>query len=51
MNRIHYVRDNLLGKTFEEDPDTALVEQSANADSPPDSPEEEELLRQPGLFS
>jgi hypothetical protein len=51
VNRIHYVRDNLLGKTFEEDPDTALVEQSANADSPPDSPEEEELLRQPGLFS
>jgi hypothetical protein len=51
MNRIHYVRDNLLGKAFEEDPDTALVEQSANADSPPDSPEEEEHLTQPGLFS
>jgi hypothetical protein len=51
MNRIHYVRDNLLGKAFEEDPDTALVEQSANADSPPDSPEEEEHPTQPGLFS
>jgi hypothetical protein len=51
MNRIHYVRDNLLGNTFKEDPETALVEQSANADSPPDSPEEEDLLTQPGLFS
>lgn len=50
-NRIHYVRDNLLGKAFEEDPDTALVEHSANADSPPDSPEEEGSLAQPGLFS
>jgi Protein of unknown function DUF262 len=51
MNRIHYVRDNLLGKAFEEDPDTALVEHSANADSPPDSPEEEGGLMQAGLFS
>jgi hypothetical protein len=51
MNRIHYVRDNLLGNTFKEDPETALVEQSANADSPPDSLEEEDLLTQPGLFS
>ena len=51
MNRIHYVRDNLLSKIFEEAPDTALVEQSANADSPPDSPEEGETLAQPGLFS
>lgn len=51
MNRIHYVRDNLLGKAFEEDPDTALVEHSANADSPPDSAEEEGGLTQPGLFS
>ena len=50
-NRIHYVRDNLLGKAFEEDPDTALVEHSANADSPPDSPEEEGSPTQPGLFS
>jgi hypothetical protein len=51
MNRIHYVRDNLLGKAFEEDPDTARVEHSANADSPPDLPEEEGSLTQPGLFS
>lgn len=51
MNRIHYVRDNLLGKAIEEDPDTSLVEQSANADSPPDSPEEDGSLTQSGLFS
>lgn len=51
MNRIHYVRDNLLGKAFEEDPNTALVEHSANADSPADLPEEEGSLTQPGLFS
>lgn len=51
MNRIHYVRDNLLGKAFEEDPDTVLVEHSANADSPPDSPEEKGGLTQPGVFS
>lgn len=50
VNRIQYVRDNLLGKVFEEDPDTAVVEASANADSPPDSPEEDENLLQPGLF-
>lgn len=51
VNRIHYVRDNLLGKVFEEDPDTAKVETSANADSPPDTPEEEESPTQQGLFS
>jgi hypothetical protein len=51
VNRIHYVRDNLLGKAFEEDPDTAEVEASANADSPPDPPEEEGSLTQQGLFS
>lgn len=51
VNRIHYVRDNLLGKTFEEDPDTAEVENSANADSPPDPPEEEGSPTQQGLFS
>lgn len=51
VNRIHYVRDNLLGKVFEEDPDTAEVETSANADSPPDTPEEEESPTQQGLFS
>lgn len=50
VNRIHYVRDNLLGKVFEEDPDTAEVETSANADSPPDTPEEESSTQQ-GLFS
>jgi hypothetical protein len=51
INRIHYVRDNLLGKVFKEDPDTATVEASANADSPPDPPEEEGSLTQQGLFS
>jgi len=51
VNRIHYVRDNLLGKIFEEDPDTAEVENSANADSPPDAPEEDGNLTQLGLFS
>ena len=51
INRIHYVRDNLLGMAFEEDPETAEVEASANADSPPDPADEEENLRQPGLFS
>lgn len=51
VNRIHYVRDNLLGKAVEEDPDTAKVESSANADSPPDLPEEEGSLTQQGLFS
>ena len=50
INRIHYVRDNLLGKAFEEEPGTAEVEASANADSPPDPPEEEESLTQKGLF-
>ena len=51
INRIHYVRDNLLGKAFEEDPGTAEVEISANADSPPDESEEEGKLTQLGLFS
>jgi Protein of unknown function DUF262 len=51
INRIHYVRDNLLGKVFEEDPDTIKVEASANADSPPDPQEEEGGLTQEGLFS
>lgn len=50
VNRIHYVRDNLLGMAFEEDPDTAEVETSANADSPPDPPDEEGSLTQQGLF-
>lgn len=51
INRIQYVRDNLLGKVFEEDPDTAEAEASANADSPPDPPEEDGGLAQQGLFS
>jgi Protein of unknown function DUF262 len=51
INRIHYVRDNLVGKAFEEDPETAAVEASANADSPPDQAEEEGSLLQSGLFS
>ena len=51
VNRIHYVRDNLLGKAFEEDPNTAEVENSANADSPPDLPEEEGNSTQLGLSS
>lgn len=50
INRIHYVRDNLLGKAFEEDPETAEAEASANVDSPPDPPEEEGGLTQQGLF-
>lgn len=36
VNRLHYVRDHLLGRPVEEDPDTALVENDANADAPPD---------------
>lgn len=37
VNRIHYVRDNLLGRVVQEDPDTAKVEASANEDAPEDS--------------
>lgn len=47
INRIHFVRDHLLGKPVEEDPQTAEVESSANADAPPDS---EELETQASLF-
>ncbi len=50
INRIHYVRDNLLGNAFVEAPGTAEVEASANADSPPDTLELEEDLGQLGLF-
>jgi len=50
INRIHYVRDNLLGNAFKEDPETAKVEASANDDSPSDMPEENEGLAQMGLF-
>lgn len=45
VNRIHYVRDHLLGKQVEEDPDTVLVERNANADAPPDNePDQSELF-------
>lgn len=45
INRIHYVRDHLLGKEVEQDPETLAVEESANADAPADSESE-----QAGLF-
>ncbi len=45
INRIHYVRDHLLGKEVEQDPETSLVEESANADAPPDIE-----FEQAGLF-
>jgi len=45
INRIHYVRDHLLNKEVEQDPDTDLVESSANADAPPDNePDQAELF-------
>lgn len=44
FNRIHYVRDHLLGKKVEEDPDTALVEASANADAPDSEPGQADLF-------
>lgn len=44
INRIHYVRDNLLGKAVEEDPDTVKFENDANADAPPDEPIQSELF-------
>jgi hypothetical protein len=46
INRIHYVRDHLLGREVVEDPDTNVVEESANADAPPDNEP-----YQPGLFA
>ncbi|MBT9514773.1 MAG: DUF262 domain-containing protein [Acidovorax sp.] len=51
VNRIHFVRDNLLGQLMEEDPETALVEASANADAPPDIEELLEQQEQGNLFS
>lgn len=48
INRIHYVRDNLLNRPLQEDPDTALAESNANADAPLD---EEDILLQTSLFS
>lgn len=47
INRIHYVRDHLLGRAVQEDPDTARVEASANEDAPEDEPSEQSEL----LFS
>lgn len=44
INRIHYVRDHLLNKEVEQDPDTDLVESSANADAPPDNEREQSEL-------
>lgn len=49
INRIHYVRDNLLGEAVEQDPDTALAEASANVEAPPDR--EDEGTAQERLFS
>jgi hypothetical protein len=39
INRIHFVRDNLLGKAVEYDAKTAEAEASANAEAPEDEPE------------
>lgn len=39
INRIHFVRDNLLGKAVEYDARTAEVDASANAEAPEDEPE------------
>lgn len=46
INRIHFVRDNLLGKAVELDEKTAEVNESANADAP----EEEEQEAQQSLL-
>lgn len=46
VNRIHYVRDNLLGRAVQEDPDTAKAEASANEEAP-----EDESTAQTELFS
>lgn len=45
VNRIHFVRDNLLGKMVEEDPLTAEVEASENADAPEDNEKMEVQVR------
>ncbi len=44
LNRIHFVRDHLLNRAVEQDPHTAEVQASANADAPPDE------YPQAGLF-
>lgn len=51
INRIHYVRDNLLGRVFVDDPGTSIVEASANEDSPPDPLDSDEGNGQQGLFA
>ena len=51
INRTHFVRDNLLNQPMQEDPDTELVEASANADAPPDIEELMEQQAQGSLFS
>lgn len=43
VNRIQFVRDNLLGRPVQYDGETALVEASANLDAPPE-PEQLTLL-------
>lgn len=37
VNRIQFVRDNLIGRPVQYDGDTAMFEASANLDAPPDS--------------
>ncbi|ABM40223.1 DUF262 domain-containing protein [Polaromonas naphthalenivorans] len=37
VNRIHFVRDNLIGRPVQYDGDTAKVEASANLDAPPEA--------------
>lgn len=43
VNRIHFVRDNLLNRPVEYHPNTRAVEESANADAPAE-PQEQTLL-------
>lgn len=45
FNRIHFVRDKLLGNTPQLDPETELVERSANADAPDDAEQEAEAAQ------
>lgn len=44
VNRIHFVRDNLLGRAVEYHVNTKLVEESANADAPQESSMQATLL-------
>lgn len=50
INRIHFVRDNLLGRAVEIDPNTEIVEASANEDAPADNDDIEDNFQR-GLFS